>query len=535
MEGITINDVIGVIRRRWYWYVAAVGLCTTLSVMVALALPATYRSTARILVESQQIPSDLARSTVTSDPSERIQLIEQRLMARDNLLDLAERFNVFEGRETMSPSDVVAAMREATDINSTVLAAENRGRGPVSVATIGITFTADRPQLTSRIANELVSMVLEQNIRQRNEQAQGTLTFFTREAERLSGEMTAMEERIAAFKNANEFALPDSLEFRRTELANLDLRAFERERQRVALEERRRALVNAIANGAVSVGSGSLTLEEQELQRLRSALAQQASLYAATHPTIRSLTARIRALEVSIAGDAAQTAEQGVADAEAERDRTASGVERELQAVEAQITLLDRQRETEEARRAKLVDSIEKTPAVEIELNSLQRQYLTLELQHQQAVLKRGEAEVGERLEANRQAERFEVIEQALTPDAPVSPNRPLIAAAGFVAGNALGVGLMLLFELLNRSLRTARDVERRLEMAPIAVIPYVSAARETTLRRWRWRGGAAATLLGGAAALYAIDQLYLPLPLLAEKLMDASGLTRIMTLLGII
>ena len=54
--------------------------------------PPTYLSEGKILVESQQIPVDLVKPTVTTASKERIQVIEQRVMTRDNLLAILDKY-----------------------------------------------------------------------------------------------------------------------------------------------------------------------------------------------------------------------------------------------------------------------------------------------------------------------------------------------------------------------------------------------------------------------------------------------------------
>src|SRR6476620_11815730 len=54
--------------------------------------PPTYQSEGKILVESQQIPVDLVRPTVTATGSERVATIQQRVMTRDNRLKIADKY-----------------------------------------------------------------------------------------------------------------------------------------------------------------------------------------------------------------------------------------------------------------------------------------------------------------------------------------------------------------------------------------------------------------------------------------------------------
>ena len=86
------------IKRRAFYFVIPFVLVLSAGLAVAKLLPATYSSEGKILVQSQQIPTELVRATVTSAAQERIQVIEQRTMTRENLLEIIDKFQLFSGQ-----------------------------------------------------------------------------------------------------------------------------------------------------------------------------------------------------------------------------------------------------------------------------------------------------------------------------------------------------------------------------------------------------------------------------------------------------
>lgn len=525
---LDIRYLIGVLRRRWWLLAIPLVLGGMLSVVVAYAIPPVYRSAALVAVESQQIPENLARSTVSGGVSERVRLIQQRLTARQNMLDLAGQFGVFAARDDLSPTERVQLMRESVRISSQGV---GRRRNE-TVTTVEIAFEASDPTVASQVANALLTQLLEQNAQQRSARASETLDFFDAEVARLGGEIGDLEERIARFKNENQGALPESLSFRRSELTTLQNDMFARETERLQLEERKRVLEEQIELGRVSGAGGAVrpSRERQQLDDLRSTLAQQRAIYAETHPTIRSLVARIAALEESVSAAPSLAA---AAD-DAQRGGVGESVDlvAEVERIEAAIGRLETQAEIDAARMEELRESISRTPQVEIRLGALEREFVALQAQYEQALRKQADAETGERLEVNRQAERLEVIEQPQVPEEPIAPNRVLIAGAGGVLSVGLGVALMVLAELLNPALRTARDLERALEIRPVAMIPYIRTRGEDLRRRWLVRLGVLALLVIPPIALFLADQYILPLPVLAERLLERTGLESVFSVL---
>lgn len=257
--------------------------------------------------------------------------------------------------------------------------------------------------------------------------------------------------------------------------------------------------------------------------KLEDAYTQQSAIYSETHPMMQALAARIKTLRQTIDPAAGGDSEGSLRETE---------VERQIAVIDLQLGQLAEQRKADEERKAELEQSIAKTPEVEMALNALYRRHSDLQAQYQQVVLKQADAETGEKLEINRQAERFEVIEQAEVPEEPVAPNRMLIAGGGVFGSVALGISLILLAEMTISTIRSPRDIERWHDIHPIVTVPYIRTASEIRFGRLRMAGVALALLVVIPSGLYALDQYYLPLPLIGERLADKLGLDAIVHLI---
>ncbi|MEL7470454.1 MAG: Wzz/FepE/Etk N-terminal domain-containing protein [Pseudomonadota bacterium] len=231
-----LRRLVSGVRRR-LWLVAGVTVTGAgVSLAIASTLPPVFESSAKVLVESQQIPNELARSTVTASAAERLTIIEQRLMTRENLLDIARRVDLFDEDSELSPTDRVEHLREKTQIESISFNANPRYRGPSLVSAFTISYRASDPQTAARVANEFVTMVIAQNITARSERASETHAFFRSEVERLAADLRVAEAEIAAFKSSNRNLLPGTQKLRLAELARLRHRMERRERLIARLE-----------------------------------------------------------------------------------------------------------------------------------------------------------------------------------------------------------------------------------------------------------------------------------------------------------
>ena len=521
-----IGELLRMVRRRIGILVGVVVAGVLLSGFAAYILPPVYESSARILVESQQIPTALARSTVTASAAERLQLIQQRLMTRDNLLRVIDEIGLFKRRDDMTVSEKIEALREATTIKPIAVNRRNRARrNDRAISAFVITVSFNNPNQAAKIANEFVTTVLDQNLRTRTERASETLDFFQKEEERLSTELAAIETEITRYKQENETALPDSLDFRRAEISRLANNDQQLDRRLLELEEERGAL-EKVLNGEEDATVESGTGKGRELVRLETLLTQKRAIYSENHRDVRRLKAQIAALE----GE--RTASADTANDSSGEDTRTSEIEGKIQLLNTQITLLKDQKAEIEKKRKAYEESIQKTPTVEMTLRGYFRRHSDTQDQLKAIVRKRADAETGERLELNQQAERFELIENATAPEKPVSPNRRKILVMGSGVSLALAVALAFLVEILNPAIRSSAQMERILDLRPVATIPYITTASERRKQRLWTIVLVLAVVAGFPLLLFAIDQHYVPLELMGQKIAERTGLDELIRMM---
>ena len=295
---------LSVFWRRFPYFLVIAALISALGLTVAALLPPVYRATARMLVETPQIPGDLAQSTVPVNAIEQIEIIQQRLMTRADLLGLAERFDIYADREGMSANDVVDDMRARVIFNTDRPLRNGR---PIEGATIiSVSFDAPTAGLSADVTNEITTLILQENVQLRTDRATDTLEFFEQEVARLGGELDRIAAQILAFKNENEDALPDSLDFRRNEQTLNQERLLQLEREEASLRDARARMVAIYEQtGRVSTNR-QLSPEEQELADLRRDLQRTLAVYSKSSPNVRLLRNRIAALEPVVAEQLSQ-------------------------------------------------------------------------------------------------------------------------------------------------------------------------------------------------------------------------------------
>jgi len=249
------------IKRRWVYFVIPFVIIACAGVALALLLPATYLSEGKILVQSQQIPTELVRPTVTSAAQERIQMIGQRTMTRDNLIAIVDKFQLFpDKRSLMSVTELVELTRKSTKIAPVDVQLDFKQRTRASLENPTIVFSVGFEYgdavTASRVANELMTRILNEDLRDRTSRATDTTKFLAREVQKLQADNAALDVKIAQLR---------------------------------------------LSQGKPSASSGTPDQSMTALSQLKSELIQKSALYSDHHPLVLSLKRQVEALEQSLA------------------------------------------------------------------------------------------------------------------------------------------------------------------------------------------------------------------------------------------
>ena len=572
-------------RRRSILIAFAGGMAATL--LLAALLPASYRSAGTVLIEQQEMPTDLVKSTVTSYADQRVQVISKRVMTTATLLDIIKRYNLYPREQSRDTREaLLKRMRE--DIGLKMISADvidpRSGRPTSATIAFEVSYTSRSADQAARVANELTTLYLNENLTNRTKLAHDATDFLEGEGDRINAQIVDLEARLAKFKDKNYAKLPDLVQLNmqlldrnEEELRTQEARLSSLEQQRVYLQAQ---LVQLKPNSTVFSETGDRIVSSNDrLKMLRSQLAAAKAKYAPDHPDVVTLTREVSGMESELG----------------EKPDTINDLRRELQETQSQLDDARKRYTAEHPDRVRLeamvkslqtdldaalaassapslatpdttkptdadnpayvqiqatlsgtendikslTDQIGKlqasvhdyetdvagSPQVEREYHDLTRDLDNARLRYQEIRTKQGEARVAQSLESDRQGERFTLIDPPLPPEEPVSPNRPLIAIAGLILSLALAAAVAMLREVLDTTIRSRDELLQLVGVAPLALIPRIEtqADRRTAKRRFHLALGSAA---GSAClALVLVHLFYRPLDVLFFSLVQRLGM----------
>ncbi len=568
--GKDYREYLALLRRRLGQILAVAAALAALAFVVTIALPPVFRSSATILVQEQEIPTDLVRSTVTSFADERIQVISQQVMTRAVLLQLAAKYDLYpKRRERAMTEEVVEQMRTDIQLSTIDASVSDRRSGRRANTTIAfrISYDAPDPERAQKVVQDLVSLYLEENVKARQESVAQTTAFLAEEAERLAKQIKEIEANLAVFKRRYTGRLPESgaVNMQLADRMQSELLRVEREigmlqDRKIYLEaqlplvkpnaplpanapgepafltaeERLRSLEAQYTSSAArygadhpdirrlrreiaalkrEVGASGGTGQAVERQKLEAELAVLKDRYSEDHPDVQRVRRSIAALETSKGGEAALP-KQAAVDANPRADNPAYvALVSQLESTKRELTKLSALREDLQAKQRDYDARLLQIPEIEREYRDLTRDYDNALVRYREVKAKQMQAEVAVELERDRKAERFALGEPANLPEKPIKPDRPRILLVGLVASLGAGLGLAWLRDLFDRSVKGPWELARIASVPILTPIPYIETQDERRRNRRRAWIIAGLVVLLVAALLAGIHLFLRPLP----------------------
>ena len=521
-------------RRKWQIIIPCLVVFVTVAA-VAFLLPAVFSSTSTILIESQQVPQDLIRTTVTGYAEERINAITQRILSRRVLLKIINDFDLYPDKRGNVPVEkILDDMRD--DIAIEMVSAEvpdRRGGRPVTVnVAFTVSFEGPNPRVVMQVANRLTSLFLEHNLRMREDLAKTTTEILEQQIEKYRGVTRDLEERIARFKEDHMKELPNMIQLNLETERQMQRQIESVEQQIRTLEDRKiyfgGQLATVLPNFPISDAGGKYILDPRE--RLRALKSQAISLEAtlsSKHPDVIKTRKEIAGLqkEVSIAEEKTQIENKllqkelelkelkhGMTDKHPDiiklkeeiqelkttlneyKDREKAGLtleeakptnpayinlQTQIKASEIDIIGLKNKKLELEAKWHDYVVRLEKMPEVEREYRELTRDYDAAQQKYSETMAKLMEARQGQNLEQSQAGEKFTIINPPQLPEAPIKPKRLAIILIGFILGIGTGIGWAAVIEAADMTVRTQKDVRRITGQPVLAAIPDVQEVKK--------------------------------------------------------
>lgn len=577
-QGASLGEFIGGFKRQRK-PILYVGLTVfVIAVLAALLWPPAYRASATILIEEQEIPNDMVRSTITSYANQQIEVIRQRVLTMQNIMDMVRKFKLYDEGELARMPRTEIAQEFIDAVKLEVISADvvdpRSGRPTAATIAFTLSFEASDPRKTQGVTNELVNLFLNENLRSRTERAGSTTEFLRKEANNLAEQVRLQEEALANFKATNQGALPENVPLNMQNLTRYQTQLISAETRLVELNRRQLEIEGSLASispyAPQILSSGKAALGDADrLKALESEYREASARYSQNHPDVEKLRREIDSLRASVGGAGGadhlrklliseqgelaelqgrysddhpeialkkasiarlkeQIAAAGSGQAAVKADNPAYIVmNNQLQMIVLEKRSLEEQIGSLTKEIENLNQAATRTPAVERDFNNLVRNLEVSTSNYLEIQAKLKTAELAGELESNRKGQRFTLIEPPVLPEEPFSPNRTAILFLGVILALGLGLGLGVLLESIDQSIRSVRVLENVTGSSPLAIVPYIMTPVEEDSNKPSKKRFIVLALgiVGLIVALLLIHFLYRPLDVMWYVVLNKLGI----------
>jgi len=482
------DDYLALVRRRLWLIVIPAMLGSVIGYSGSLLLHERYTSQTLVLVEQQRVPESYVKSVVTEELNERLTTMQQQILSRTRLQPIIEKFGMYKedlGRVPME--DLLNRLRGGI----LVTAVRTTGNQPGRVSGFYISFTADNPQLAQQVCAEITSMFMEENIRLREQRAEGTTQFLAKQLEEAKLKLDGQDAKLADFKRRYIGQLPGEEQTNLSLLMALNTQ-LEGVTQSLNRAQQDKLYLHSILAQQLTRWQASQTgsnpqTAEQELAALQSLLVTLEARYTSHHPDVIKLKNDIAQLKRKVA-ETNTTATPSETPTKAAISEPPEVLQLRSQLHQLEVTVVQQTREQQRLQQQiKLYqDRVQLSPLVEQQYKELTRDYTNALLFYNDLLSKRNQSEMATDLERRQQGEQFRVMDPPNLPGKPSYPDRRLFAAIGLAVGLMLGLGVAVLLEARDKSLRTERDIEFFLQLPTLALLPLVDAKNGSRKGFWK-------------------------------------------------
>ncbi|NTV50348.1 MAG: chain-length determining protein [Geobacteraceae bacterium] len=421
--------------------VSALAIMTVVTA-TSYVLPNVYEAQSTVFIEKSVIADLVKGLAFTPTVEEKIKALTYALNSRTLIAKVIDELDLKKGGGA-EQEKLIKSLQEHTQIKIK----DKEGLFMIS-------FKDNNPKLARDYVNALVRRYIDENTSSKREESYGATQFLSEQMNVFREKLQKSEEAANAFKRG-----PGAV-------ASMDptslLKDINDSQQRADdLNIKQAQLETVIASLAKdSPLQSNLPALQKRLQELQ-------LQYTDKYPDIVQLKEDIRALE--------------------EQQKSGQGNRRPVESLEYKrsVSELKAMRQAEANLRANIARNralLQSIPAAKSALEDLEREKNAQKTLYETMAARQGQSEVSKQMEVQDKSTVFRIVDPAVQPIKPVSPDRVRLILFGILAGIGGGVGLVILKDQMDNSVKNI-DMAARFGLPVLAVIPKIEDPQQIVVQ----------------------------------------------------
>lgn len=468
---VDIKKYLQIILRRRYLFLAVSILILSVIFWGSFFMPRIYEAKSTVFIERNIIKNLVKGMVITPSMDERLRVLKYAMMSRTMLLKVVEALDL--DIEAENKSEIESMVKDFQSNTQITI----RGNDLLKVS-----YRGKNPRIVRDYVNTLISKYIEENTSSKREEAFSANQFLSEQISHYKNKLESAEETLQKFRiekgiyfSVDEKAMVGQIKEYRQSAEETEITIKELEAKKQNLEKTlsgERPLSKSLAGGEKKILKQRLTQLEHYLPLLLIKNTENHPEVIKTRGEIETIREQMVLLSQNQeSNDTAGT----VSGVEMNPDDPVYHqlkevlflTESEIDSMKAKVTSLN-------FKANKIEEELKNIPEEKKALTTLERERNTYVGIYNQLLSRVGLAEVSKQMEMQDKSTRFRIVDPAILPTTPVSPDRIKFALFGIVAGLAAGIGVVFLFEYFDTSIKEVDTLKSYLGLPVLAVIPKI-------------------------------------------------------------
>lgn len=448
-EDFDYKKYLQLVSKKKYLFVILALMIMTGVVITSYLLPERYTAKCTVFIEKSVI-SDLVKGiAITPSFEDKLKVLGYAMKSRTLLLKVINDLDLNVNKQNNGQLEkMVRGFQENTDIKLK----DNEGL-------FTITFNNENPRLARDYVNTLVRRYIEENITSKREDSYGATNFLAEQITPIKAKLEEAEAKANSFKRDNGSVLAQNEGTVLTEIGFAQQKIDELAIKRRQLESMQS---HARKNDPLKAKLAVLQKKQQEL----------GLVYTDNHPEVAEINNEIADIKQQLQSGSARTA---LVDAPS----------LEMEKISMELNSL---RDVENSQRRYIASKqalLRSIPAVRTGLDELEREKNSQKSLYEQLMARYGQSEVSKQMEVQDKVTTFRIVDPAVIPTQPYSPNRVKIILLGVIGGLVASFAFLVLLDNLDKSVRNIESL-KSLGIQILAVVPTIENPTELQALRKR-------------------------------------------------
>ena len=486
----TLKQILGYLHAlyRYKYLFIAVSLVVMTGIGVySFTMPKIYRADTTVFVESNVIDELVRGIAITPRMEDRVRVLQAAILSRDIIMKtLVELNSDVLTKSEADQQEYVSQLQQRTRINIT----REMDRFNVSIED-------SDPRFAQRFVNTLVSLYVEESLSSTREETYGANRFLQEQLDSFKVRLEAAEDRIIDFRRRQ------GIFFSIDETATLNqIRAMMNQVEEIELTQdtlraKQAQLSEQLNRTSATVDMVSEASENNRLMEMDNRLSNLLLRYTENYPEVVQLRFEIEALKQRMQDPEVAQQERG-----GTRMTSMNPLHQQLQGqlfeVESELSSLEARTRNLQQNIAARENELKEVPEAQKELAILIQERDSYRSIYNDLLARMGQSQVSTQMEVANKAATFRVVDPAVLPQVPTSPNMLRMLLLAVAGGFGCGLGLIFLLENMDSRIRNVDTLEE-LGIEVLAVVPNIP---DPTARKKRYVGD---ILLVGFSGIYLV------------------------------